>query len=144
MANTWREQRLRILHLEDDPNDAELIRSALEADGLNVDIERVMTADEFVSTLAQDFDLILSDYANQGDGNDTTWGERRRPTPHLEDGPIGAGLIRSAREAGGLNVDSGGVMTADEFVTTLAQDFALILSDYANRKSTRLNSSHRT
>ena len=55
---------LRILHLEDDPNDAELVRSILENEGFNCDIIRVETRDEFVHALEQDaFDIILADYS---------------------------------------------------------------------------------
>jgi PAS domain S-box-containing protein len=60
-------QRLRILHLETDPHDAELIaelvRTALVADGLEVDFVRVDTRAAFLAALdAGDVSLILSDY----------------------------------------------------------------------------------
>jgi len=54
---------IRILHLEDDPSDAELIRAALEADGLNAQIEHVATRAPFIALLqAVPYDLILADY----------------------------------------------------------------------------------
>ena len=54
---------LHILHLEDDPNDAELIQSALEADRIPSAILRVKTRDEFVSALeGGGVDLIFSDF----------------------------------------------------------------------------------
>ncbi len=54
---------LHILHLEDDPSDAELIQFALEADGITPEILRVQTRTEFVSALERGgIDLILSDF----------------------------------------------------------------------------------
>ena len=54
---------LHILHLEDDLNDAELVQSALEADGITSVILRVQTRDDFVSALERGgIDLILSDF----------------------------------------------------------------------------------
>src|SRR5437867_8635235 len=66
--NTARDNiRLRILHLEDDSNDAELIQAALESEGLAVAIHRVDTREEFTAALTgPPFDLILSDYALPG------------------------------------------------------------------------------
>lgn len=55
---------LRILHLEDDPSDAELVRSLLESNGLQCDIHRVQTRAGFLAALEQHrYDLILSDFA---------------------------------------------------------------------------------
>ncbi len=55
---------LRILHLEDDPNDVELVRAALEADGVDSDVRVVSDRGAFTAALEQDgIDLILSDYA---------------------------------------------------------------------------------
>src|SRR5262249_37070848 len=58
------ENPLRILHVEDDPADAELIRETLEAAGLPCPGARgVETRDEFARALAAEpFDLILADY----------------------------------------------------------------------------------
>jgi len=54
---------LHILHLEDDSNDAELIRSILESDGIACRITRVETEHDFVSAIEKcDVDLILSDF----------------------------------------------------------------------------------
>ena len=58
---------LRILHLEDDPNDAELVRATLFADGLGAELERVAARESFVEALKRgQFKLILSDYAVPG------------------------------------------------------------------------------
>jgi PAS domain S-box-containing protein len=54
---------LRILHLEDNPTDAELIQSMLEAGGIASSIRRVETRAEFEVALKQErFDLIISDH----------------------------------------------------------------------------------
>jgi hypothetical protein len=55
---------LRILHLEDSPNDAELIRSRLESGGIECVITRVESKEAFCEALdRQRFDLILSDFS---------------------------------------------------------------------------------
>lgn len=54
---------LHILHLEDNTNDAELIHSILEADGIVCRITRVDTRSDFIVALEKgDVDLILSDF----------------------------------------------------------------------------------
>src|SRR5690242_21012994 len=53
--------RLRILHLEDDVGDAELIHAALESDGIVSDVTRVDTQAGFRAALAQRFDVVLAD-----------------------------------------------------------------------------------
>jgi len=56
------EKPLRILHLEDNDNDAVLIRRALVRSGLNVDVERVSAPAEFEQALKRGgYDLIISD-----------------------------------------------------------------------------------
>src|ERR1700730_3889809 len=53
---------LRILHLEDEPNDAELAEETLTSAGFVCSILRVETREEFEAALTQGgFDLILSD-----------------------------------------------------------------------------------
>ena len=55
---------LNILHLEDDPSDAVLIRETLEHEGIEADVHRVSSRGEFVSAIERgEADLILSDYA---------------------------------------------------------------------------------
>ena len=54
---------LRVLHLEDDIRDTELVRATLESEGLPTDLTRVEAEQEFVSALKDgSFDLILADY----------------------------------------------------------------------------------
>jgi len=54
----------RILHLDDDPNDIELVRVALQADGLGDAITTVMNRPGFERALAEGpYDLVLSDYS---------------------------------------------------------------------------------
>jgi signal transduction histidine kinase len=55
---------LHILHLEDDPKDAALVQSALEAGGIACSITRVETRDDYLAALERgEVDLILSDFA---------------------------------------------------------------------------------
>jgi len=61
------ERRLRIVHLEDDPNDKEIVSAALEQQGIDCEVIDVTTRDEFVAALGNGaVDLILSDYALPG------------------------------------------------------------------------------
>jgi PAS domain S-box-containing protein len=53
---------LRILHLEDDPTDAELVQATLEGEGIACNVTRVENQDDFCAALLKDFDLILADY----------------------------------------------------------------------------------
>jgi PAS domain S-box-containing protein len=55
--------RLRILYLEDDPRDAELVQDTLEIDGVTCEMERVDNEADFRKALAQGgFDLIFADH----------------------------------------------------------------------------------
>jgi PAS domain S-box-containing protein len=55
---------LRILYLEDDPRDAELVQEALETAGIICQLTRVETQADFIASLERgDFSLILADYA---------------------------------------------------------------------------------
>ena len=53
---------LRILHLEDDSTDAELVQAMLEGEGIVCHVTRVENQHDFCSALQEDFDLILADY----------------------------------------------------------------------------------
>jgi len=55
---------IRILHLEDDRFDAELITSTLSRDGLDFEVVSVDTREDFVAAFeGETFDLILADYS---------------------------------------------------------------------------------
>jgi PAS domain S-box-containing protein len=55
---------LRILQLEDDPRDAELVQEKLTSDGSVCEVARVETEADFIASLEQGgFDLILADYS---------------------------------------------------------------------------------
>jgi len=57
------QDRIRILHLEDNLRDAELIESALENQGVNASWTRVETPEALAKALQEDpFDLIISDF----------------------------------------------------------------------------------
>jgi CheY-like chemotaxis protein len=54
---------LRILYLEDEPRDAELVQASLEAEDIVCDVRRADTQASFLTFLQQGgFDLILADY----------------------------------------------------------------------------------
>src|ERR1700738_5086392 len=57
-------QPLRILSIEDDPNDAKLIQDLLEAEGVVCEVTRVDTQAALVASIEQGgIDLILADYS---------------------------------------------------------------------------------
>jgi CheY-like chemotaxis protein len=54
---------IRILHLEDDLREAEIVRATLSKEGFSFEIVRVTSENEFVSALQQgSYDLILAEY----------------------------------------------------------------------------------
>jgi len=54
---------LRILYLEDEPKDAELVQASLEAEGIICDLARADTQADFLAFLREGgFELILADY----------------------------------------------------------------------------------
>jgi CheY-like chemotaxis protein len=55
-------QALRVLHLEDEPRDSEIMEAALRAEGIECQILRVDTREQFVQALTHDeIDVIISD-----------------------------------------------------------------------------------
>ena len=55
---------LRILYLEDDPRDTELVQETLVSDGIECQVMRFDTEADFIASLEQGgFDLILADYS---------------------------------------------------------------------------------
>src|SRR2546430_12579781 len=62
-ADHAQKRPLRILHLEDNSGDAELIRALLEAEGFAVAVSQASTENGFTALMEQGiFDLILSDF----------------------------------------------------------------------------------
>jgi serine phosphatase RsbU (regulator of sigma subunit) len=53
---------LRVLLVEDNPDDAELVLSALRREGLHVEAQRAETASAFLAALTREPDVILADY----------------------------------------------------------------------------------
>lgn len=54
---------LRVLHLEDNTRDTELIQATLEGEGIASELTRVETEQDFIAALTRgSFDLILADY----------------------------------------------------------------------------------
>jgi signal transduction histidine kinase len=61
------EKPIRVLHLEDDARDAELVQLRLEADGVNALVQRAKNAEEYRAQLAhRNVDLILADFSLPG------------------------------------------------------------------------------
>ena len=57
---------LRVVHLEDDPLDAELVREVLTSDGLPCAIALANDRSSFVAALAVKPDIVLADYSLPG------------------------------------------------------------------------------
>ena len=57
---------LRILHLEDDAADAELVAATLRADGVACEIVRAASREQYATLIDGSWDLILSDYSIPG------------------------------------------------------------------------------
>jgi len=61
------EGKLHILHLEDEPNDMELVREVLLVTGIGCEIEWVSTRQAFLAAVERgDVDLVLSDFSLPG------------------------------------------------------------------------------
>lgn len=65
-AKAKQARRIRILLVEDSPNDAELMAHELQQLGFEFDWERVDSEDAYVARLNPNLDLILSDYEMPG------------------------------------------------------------------------------
>src|ERR1700736_4047067 len=75
---------LRILYLEDEPKDAELVQETLAIDGISCQITRVETEADFVASLEQGgFDLILADYTLPSFDGLSALKIAQRDWPHL-------------------------------------------------------------
>ena len=78
---------LRILHLEDDPRDTELMIASLRDAGITCEVVRVDTRDAFVAELRDGrFDVIIADVSVPGFGGieaQTVWWESRPNIPFI-------------------------------------------------------------
>src|SRR5690242_13709840 len=54
---------LRVLMIEDNPDDAALVLLELRSAGFAVDANRVETEAEYLTALGPDYDVVLSDYS---------------------------------------------------------------------------------
>jgi PAS domain S-box-containing protein len=78
------EGTIRILHLEDEDNDAELVAAALQSDGVSCDIVRATNEDDFRAFLKDEvFDIILADYALPAFDGVSALMIARREAPHV-------------------------------------------------------------
>src|SRR5579864_402913 len=57
---------MRILHLEDDADFSELVRSLLEKEGIAAEIMLVGSREAFESASTKDYDVVLADYMIPG------------------------------------------------------------------------------
>src|SRR6202047_2012158 len=75
---------LRILYLEDNPRDAELVQETLAMEGITCHVARVETEADFVASLEQGgFDLILADYTLPSFDGLSALKIAQRDWPHL-------------------------------------------------------------
>src|ERR1043166_2005738 len=75
-------KHLRILHLEDEPDFADLVKSLLEKEGIHVELVLVDNRNDFEAAVeSAEFDCILADYLLPDyNGLDALkWVHRRRP-----------------------------------------------------------------
>jgi PAS domain S-box-containing protein len=80
-------QALRVLHLEDEPRDSEIMEAALRAEGIECQILRVDTREQFVQALTHnEIDVIISDVWVPGFDGITAqqvWQQRRPSVPFI-------------------------------------------------------------
>jgi CheY-like chemotaxis protein len=76
-------ERLRILHLEDNARDGELVQACLESEGFHFERILARSRQEFETALEQSpFDLILSDYTLPSYDGTAALELARRKHPH--------------------------------------------------------------
>jgi PAS domain S-box-containing protein len=74
---------LRILHLEDDPADAELVAATLASDGLVCEFVRAASRAQFLTAIEDSYDLILADFAIPGFDGITAQRLAHKRHPHV-------------------------------------------------------------
>ena len=98
---------LRVLVVEDNDDDAELLVAALRADGLTIDVQRVDTEAAFHEALSWDPHLILTDYRLPGFNalSVIQMARERSPSPPvvLVSGAIGEDLATEAIKQGAVD-----------------------------------------
>ncbi|HEY7545574.1 MAG TPA: response regulator, partial [Blastocatellia bacterium] len=95
---------LKILLLDDSPNDAELVVAAVEEAGYLCHYDRVESREDFLARLGSDYDLIISDYglpSYDGIAALKTVRERNREIPFiLVSGTVGEEVAIESLKAG--------------------------------------------
>jgi two-component system cell cycle sensor histidine kinase/response regulator CckA len=77
-------EALRIVHLEDDPNDKVLVLATLQREGIDCDVASVSTKAEYVAALEKgNVELILSDYSLPGFDGLAALDIASRMVPHI-------------------------------------------------------------
>src|SRR3989304_4091779 len=99
------ERAIRVLYLEDEDNDAELVAAALASERIACDITRVTNERDFRAALQEgDFDLILADYALPTFDGVAALAIARKEVPHVPfiilSGTLGEELAVETRETG--------------------------------------------
>jgi len=75
---------IRILHLEDSPNDVELVRAMLADRRIHCDVKRVETDADFIQAMEREkFDLILCDYNLPSFDGSSALGIARKKCPDV-------------------------------------------------------------
>ena len=75
---------LRILHLEDDPRDTDLMVATLRGDGIDCDVTRVDTRSDFLDELRRhEFDVVISDVTVPGFNGIAAQELWRQEWPHI-------------------------------------------------------------
>ena len=97
---------IRILHLEDDPNDSELLSMILADENIPSEVHRVETRTDFENALEKrGWNLVISDYSlrNHRRGDGDRMSETRRHGLRVETAPRpprGRGAFRFHRHGG--------------------------------------------
>jgi len=102
------ESPLRVLYVEDNAHDAELVRRRLTDDGIAAEFTRVTTRDNYLNALEQGhFALIISDYSMPGfdGGTALTLAREKRPeTPFIfVSGTLGESVAIESLKRGAAN-----------------------------------------
>ncbi len=96
--------RLRVLILEDNPDDAELVLRELRRGGFEPAWERVETAEDFSAALTHEWDIILTDFSmphfNAFDALEILEGRQNAPPCIVVSGTIGEDTAVAAIKAG--------------------------------------------